>query len=140
MIIENYHRESIIVDALLVYLFEVVTELSIVFSHDLTSYRKLLLSLQSDIDIKEVFMKYKEIVKAQNIKLSIEEVERVKNIYNNILKIKKIVEADIPAIKSIPMFDKLNIKSEEVGLVKNCTIHTINSVIDEIELDQKIAA
>lgn len=125
-------RENLILDVLLVYLFETFTELSIIFSYDKKIYKKLLISMNSNIDLKAILDQHASNAKKQNIKFSRDDIDILKEVTRNIIRIHQVTKGLKSSIEKIPMMKKLNLTDDELIFIRACTIKSIEVLISEI--------
>ena len=125
-------RENLILDTLLVYLFQAFTELSIVFSSDKEIYKKLLVSMNSNIDFKSVLNEFALDYKKQNIKFSKDDIDLLRKLSQNIVRIHQIAKGVEDSISAIPMMKNYNLTDNEMLFVKECTVNAIELMKQEI--------
>jgi hypothetical protein len=129
-------NSDLVLDILLVHLFDHFAELSVLFDSDKESYRKMLLSILVGVDILKSLSKTIDRVNRETGSFWDIQSPQIRNVAYKLLGLSKLAQGNEEYIKKIDLFKSVNLTSENLDFIARTTKTTLNYMILEFSGDQ----
>jgi len=133
--ISQSDNSDLVLDILLVHLFDTFAELSLLFDTDKQSYRKMLLSILVGVDILKSLAKTIDRVNKETGSFWDIHSPQIRAVAYKLLGLAKLSRGDEEYIKKIDLFKSINLTSENLDFISRTTKTTLNYMILEFSGD-----